>query len=224
MEYFYSYIASGGIGNRSAAISSFLYDKFVLNCNNVSLVWNSHIMENSLPEQLWKNWDIDYHTKPIHNANSLNWYFHVRSIKSEFVKSWWKTLIPVDYILNELTNFKEKYDCGIVIRNLRFQKTQLNHSYLYKLIEDQNYKSVLIVGDDDIEINKFIEKCPIGCEKYKNSKHVKDDDEIRSHEHVLSSLIEWYAIQRCQILYKNTPVSTFSDYCEYMLNIPTLIS
>ncbi len=220
-EYNYSYIASGGIGNRAAAISSFIYDKFSMNCKNVSLVWNSHIMENSFPEQLWENWDLEYYKSPIHNANSLNWYIHARVVKNELVKNWWKNLVPTSFVRKELESFSCRYDCGVVIRNLRFSKTELKYEQIIKECKLRQIKNILVVGDDDVEIENFMNFCEIPCFKYKNASHVKDDNEIRSHEHTLSSLVEWYAIQRCNILFKNTPVSTFSDYCEFMLDIPT---
>jgi hypothetical protein len=215
----FSYIASGGIGNRAAALSAYIYAKFYLNNNDVMLVWDKCGMQNTLPEQLWDNWNIPYTTKSITQINSLIWFIHANASKCQLVRDWWNNLIPNIKIRTEISSLKDKYNCGIVVRNIRDHSTKLNIEYLYSLIKIES----LIVGDCDKSIKHIIENSPIPIDYYKNAIHFTNDTAERSHEHVISSLVEWYAIQRCSILYKNTPISSFTEIAEFVYDIKTQI-
>lgn len=219
----HGYIASGGIGNRVAAISSFIYDRICYK-DGVSLVWENSYLGGLLPEQIWDNWNVPYTVGKIDEYNCLNWYIHANACKNRVVKEWWMGLIPNIDIRNGLLTLKPKYECAISIRNFHLYYNEIKIQQLKSIVENISSENILITSDNNdaiINIIKEINKTPdyYKTEERNTANMTTNIFGPRSYNEVVCSLVDWYALQRCNIIYKNNPISTFTEFAEHFCNI-----
>ena len=124
------YIASGGIGNRVAAISSCIYDS---QYKNINLIWEPSYYGNIIPENLWQNWNLKYFLNSQCQYDCRNWYIHANAAKSLYVRSWWQHLIPNNFIINELNTIINNYLQSDKLQDTKIEFINYNKIYNNKL-------------------------------------------------------------------------------------------
>ena len=218
------YIASGGIGNRVAAISSCIYDS---QYKNINLIWEPAYYGNIIPENLWQNWNLKYFLNSQCQYDCRNWYIHANAAKSLYVRSWWQHLITNNFIINELNKFNLEYECTISIRNVNVLASNFICDYdkLCNVIKNIPDEKILVVSDNNDSIKILLEKSNKKFHYYKTPHRINTNPNIdstspRSEEEVYSAMVDWYLIQRSKTIYKNNPLSTFTDYAEFICDIP----
>lgn len=221
------YIASGGFGNRVAAVSSYLYDSQYVDRH---LVWETSYFGNCTPEKLWPNWNIPYilHSPCIYDCR--NWYIHANAAKSKYVRSWWNQLIPNNSVVNDLKQFELQYEIAICIRLINKPNPIYPFDYdkacdIMKNIPDNK---ILITSDNNQSINILLEKSNKKFHYYKTIHRMDNNPENdisvpRSENELHTGIMDWYLLQRSKKIYKNNPISTFPDYAEHICDIPVEI-
>ena len=86
-------------------------------------------------------------------------------------------------------------------------------------------EKILVVSDNNDSIKILLEKSNKKFHYYKTPHRINTNPNIdstspRSEEEVYSAMVDWYLIQRSKMIYKNNPLSTFTDYAEFICDIP----
>lgn len=219
------YIASGGIGNRAAAISSYVYDS---QYKNINLIWEPAYYGDVRPEHIWSNWTAPYFLHAQTPFDCRNWYIHANAAKSNYVKAWWKSLRLNSFIISELNKFNQSYECLIYIRNLNTLNPSVtcNYDKLCSLIENIPDDQILVASDNNTSINILLDKSKKLFHYYKTPYRIIEStaaemESTRSENDVYAAMIDWYLTHRAGKIYKINQLSTFTDFAEFICEIPT---